>query len=150
MVFNGHSGTEGPAIFGRSENDCDQVSSSTLSQCRSNLTHHIDVENIKRRSVEENARYSIVNVEVNVIKRFGHFALVVLSVNSQPGSVDLFLRLGLSGKWHNSVSPFSPATQLDQQSAQIIETKDGEIDQIARLLFRHSSIEELSRDSHVI
>ncbi len=60
------------------------------------------------------------------------------------------LSFGRIWKRHNPVRLFATIGKLDEQRAQVVKPEDSQVDQIARLLLRHASVEKVSRHSHVI
>src|ERR1041385_3239811 len=72
------------------------------------------------------------------------------SCGSQPVAVDLLLHFRLARQRHDAERSFTTWTKLDQQRAQLVETKDREVDQISRLLLSEPRIEKVSGHAQVV
>jgi hypothetical protein len=64
--------TERTTIFVGVEDDCNQLAVRALAERTGDLTHHLDVENVKRRLRERDTRYAIIYIEVKVLIRGSH------------------------------------------------------------------------------
>src|SRR5689334_11293061 len=74
----------------------------------------------------------------------------LLLLGSQPTAQHPSLCFGLRCKRHDAISAVRAPAELDEQCAQFVETKDRQVDQIARFFLGDASVEKVARRARVV
>src|SRR5215204_5158508 len=75
MFLDGHSSAERSRVLVSIKNDRDEIALGTLTECRSDLAHHLDVEDVQWRTRKRDSCDAIFEAKYYVLKRSRHLIL---------------------------------------------------------------------------